>query len=395
MQSFNSSLCTPASSNTPMDVDTAFGSLSLSDSGHLGRKVVSKELACPSKRLSSDIWSLIGQFACSTIEEYSSFSRTCITLCTLRSKVFQGNSDLVNHFFDRFGYETATDQCLFDKIPKVPGNFIKASAFSLKSFRCESALHPDITEGIVTTFKNIENLSFNPRFNTRDGKGGNLARLAFLPLRELNISTSGTIIFKDIATISTLQKLSLSSEIQMDDPRDFTRLQNLTFLDLTQSRLASPRDNSSIGDVVAPVLFTLRNLQSLNLFNTCITNEGLGFIGKVTNLTSLSLRNCPVITEKGLAALKDLHHLRELDLSSTQVTNRVIFEYVGNKHLTKLDLGRCKNISYGFLDGLQHIKCLEELSVASTTCGDSILAGIDRAINLTLLDLGNIPYLHF
>ena len=382
-----------AVSVSAMDIDST--PVSTPAATPLQDKVVSKDKDKPVSSivvasLSSDILGLFGAFACSNIQDYHAFLLTCKAFKNCRDRAFIGNSKLTNEFIRRFGglprYVTPAPGCFFGKIPQTELGFIQKHALSLRSLSCDSVPDLQVTQDIVTTFKNLQKLKFYSNSIDKVGEGS-FSKLALLPLQELEINGCGAVFFKDIAAISTLQKLTLSIG-QIDDPRDVARLTNLISLDLSGSR---DNGSSAIGDAIAPFLVKMVHLQSLNLAHANVSDKGLEAVGKITTLTALSLFDCQAITDQGISSLNGLAHLREVGLAHTKVTNQAICA-LGTRKIVKLNLHSCKNISSDVLEGLQHIASLEDLSVARTTetGAGGILRDIEKATNLTQLDISGI-----
>jgi hypothetical protein len=399
------------------DVDAVSGSLqelriSSSHSGPVAVKVESKpKMPIKLSGISNDILRTIGQFACHDEESYLTFILTCKSFHQAQDKkIFQGNSTLASAYLHQWKEKRKHNQrgdSGGKSIPREIQRFIQESAPTLRSFTYTRGMEmlPASMEQKITQFQNLETISFSGSFDpsflrfladaTRPGAAHPLQSL-----RELNIACWGGYIdtvlpLDQIAAISTLQILRLvDTDLQADTPTQLAKLENLTFLDLSQSTI---KGANSLGDAVAPILPQLRHLQTLNLFNTRLKNTGLGLIANAVHLTSLNVGYCTSLTVGNCASLSDEAvcslaklPLREINLSGTAITNRSVKECLGTMKLTTLDLRTCKNISPGFLNDLQHIACLEVLKIARTTHDDKMLCGIDRAINLTHLDISEV-----
>jgi Leucine-rich repeat (LRR) protein len=83
---------------------------------------------------------------------------------------------------------------------------------------------------------------------------------------------------------------------------------------------------------VAGALAALKNLKTLDLINTKVTDDGLKELARLKGLQGLHLGGTEV-TDAGLKHLKSLKALRQLDLSTTKVSDNGVKELTDLKTL--------------------------------------------------------------
>jgi hypothetical protein len=161
------------------------------------------------------------------------------------------------------------------------------------------------------------------------------------------------------------------SNVKLGDP-EIAALGQIVSL----QRLTAPK--SGLSDDHISRLTNLKNLTSLGLWQTRISNEGLKTIGQFTNLTYLSVEGIGRVTNDGVAHLSDCRKLSWLGLSYTGVSND------GMRHLTKLPLTRIdlEKTAIGD-DGLNHlakISTLRTLTLTKTKVTDAGVAKLKRSL---------------
>ena len=215
---------------------------------------------------------------------------------------------------------------------------------------------------------------------------------------------------KRITFFSQLRRLTLAGTVTDEAMKTVAKWQSLEELDLgatnvTSEGLAQLHGLPRLRDLSAPIQ---------------LDDKGLEQIGKLTNLTRLSIYSppwigaapaSPSITPAGLAHLSDLKDLRELvlsvawidddaisfveqlprlkrlQLSGTKITDAGLAHLAPLLELEWLDLTRTKVTGAGFanLSGLQQLQRLE-LGGARVT--DAGLKGVATFKNLRALDVG-------
>lgn len=201
------------------------------------------------------------------------------------------------------------------------------------------------------------------------------------------LSLSGTAIngktFRDLR-LRALQNLDLSNTMVRDRYiGDIPNLEKLQVLDLRQtpvtdagvSHLVSARNlrqlhvggssgarrvgldpirsgatYGSISDLSCLVIAELKNLEVLDLSNTYITDEGLGYLKELTQLRELYIANTR-ITDHGLATLTGMKNLEVLNLGNTLITDAGMVYLKSLSMLRELDLS---TTTIG-VTGLEHL----------------------------------------
>ena len=136
-------------------------------------------------------------------------------------------------------------------------------------------------------------------------------------------------------------------------------------------------------------LHRVKNLKTLGLIMTTVTDAGLVHLRGLRNLRRLFLAHSR-ITNAGLAHLKDLQKLRELTLFHTAITND------GLPHLQRLANLQSLNLSNTKVDdeGLPHlvgIQRLQSLDLGFTTVTDSGILALVELPALQELQVENTP----
>jgi Leucine-rich repeat (LRR) protein len=82
----------------------------------------------------------------------------------------------------------------------------------------------------------------------------------------------------------------------------------------------------------------LTKLETLNLYNTRITDAGLAHLKGLVNLVKLDLNSCSRITDAGLVHLKGFTNLKLLGLPYTKITDAGLVHLKGLTNLKALAL---------------------------------------------------------
>ncbi len=138
--------------------------------------------------------------------------------------------------------------------------------------------------------------------------------------------------------------------------------------------------NEKFGDNEMRLLKPLKNVKTLQLQSTKITDEGLKEL-KGLQITALLLYDNQ-ITDVGLKELRDHKNLYNLYLGKTKITDNGLTELVGLQNLGQLDLGGSQITDKG-LKTISELKNLGELNLSSTRISD---AGLQELSNLPKLE---------
>jgi internalin A len=130
--------------------------------------------------------------------------------------------------------------------------------------------------------------------------------------------------FKQLASLSLVYCMNLPEEHLME----LKELKQLTSLNLLGTRLT----NRALKELGA-----LNQLTTLNIAVTSVTEEGLKELAAFKQLTSLNIEAMQV-TDDGLKHLRDLKQLTSLTLSATEVTDEGLKHLKELKQLTTLNL---------------------------------------------------------
>jgi len=139
---------------------------------------------------------------------------------------------------------------------------------------------------------------------------------------------------EQIARFEKLENLSLPDGLTAKGFEHLTKLKNLKFL-WVGNRVSNP-----FGDRELEHIGNIHSLEELTIGGTGITDAGLSYIGKLSNLKKFSLFSASQITNAGLAQLGKLKSLESLNLSlqETKVTVSGINQLNGLGNLNYLDV---------------------------------------------------------
>lgn len=130
----------------------------------------------------------------------------------------------------------------------------------------------------------------------------------------------------------------------------------------------------------------LTNLRYLSLRDTKITDAGLEYIKDLNNLRMLDLLSVEKLTDDGVNKLKGLTSLEELNLSYTQTGDDSVDCLLGMKSLRKLYVGRkLTKRGLGRLSGLESLRCLN-LATASGLRGEDYFQELTQFKGLVSLE---------
>jgi len=227
-----------------------------------------------------------------------------------------------------------------------------------------------------------------------------LTDLTTLVLWGAEITNDGV---KHVNKLNKLINLTLvNTEMDDDGLRQLTDLPHLAKLNLQ-------RTTNMTNDGMKHVVATFPNLQYLHILYNNITDEGVAHLKGLSKLKLLDLRGC-VVSDDGLAEIKDLPNLKSLKLRSKAISDAGM-EHV--KQMTKLtalgledssigdpglvqlkdlpledfNIFRCYAVTDAGLANLEGFTKLKILSVRDTPINGSGLVHIKGATHLRQLDL--------
>ncbi len=126
----------------------------------------------------------------------------------------------------------------------------------------------------------------------------------------------------------------------------------------------SLRENPKVSDAGLAHFKECKNLTVLGLNNTQVSDAGLAHFKECKNLTVLGLNNTQV-SDAGLAHFKDCKNLTHLDLRNTRVSDAGLAHFKECKNLTHLDLRNTRVSDAGLVD-LASLPRLEGLILDNT-----------------------------
>jgi Leucine-rich repeat (LRR) protein len=142
---------------------------------------------------------------------------------------------------------------------------------------------------------------------------------------------------------------------------------------------------SWVTDADLPDLARLADLSRLDLSLTRITDRGLQQLKTASNLTELNLYYAELITDQGLAVVKDLKKLKRLNVRGTKATDSTLAFLSNVPSLESLDIG------YGQVTdvGLAQLTApnLKELAIGGNKLTDNGIQALRRMTALISLDL--------
>ncbi|XP_053322542.1 uncharacterized protein LOC128496777 [Spea bombifrons] len=120
----------------------------------------------------------------------------------------------------------------------------------------------------------------------------------------------------------------------------------------------------------------------------CLTHHGLSFLQQLSTLVELDLTDHTHITDQGVQHVSHLRRLQVLSLCNTSVSDAGLVHLQGLRHLEELSLDRTKVTSRGVSRCIPHLPHLQVLGLADTAVGDNVLKlGIRRCKNLLKVNL--------
>src|SRR5437870_3151442 len=213
--------------------------------------------------------------------------------------------------------------------------------------------------------KNLERLYFSlhflPTYNVTD-KG--VALMAGLTqLRELRIAQS-RVVKPDLAPFAHLESLDLYDSAFTDDGmKALAGLKELKRLYLR---------NTAVSDDGLRYLSGLTRIEELDLYGVKVTDRGLDSLQNLKAMRKLNLLGAE-ITDAGLDPLAGMTHLRELNLYRSHITNAGVSKLTTFKELAALDV-RYSRVTETGVEGFHAANphCNVEFAGGSATADDRI-----------------------
>lgn len=116
---------------------------------------------------------------------------------------------------------------------------------------------------------------------------------------------------------------------------------------------------------------------TVHLSDSRVTNDVVMDIGKLTSLRSLTLANCPKVTDEGVKHLRTSLPLWNLSLNGTQCSDAGVRHISKVKTLEVLDLGNTP-ITNGFAEHIRELNQLQYLQVEGTAVSEAAQAELQK-----------------
>lgn len=162
---------------------------------------------------------------------------------------------------------------------------------------------------------------------------------------------------------------------------------------------------NDVVDKLLEILSRASFVEQLDIGFSKINDNGMYYLCKMTQLTTLDLGHCRGISCEGLKMLGQLVNLRELSVEKNDgVTDEVIGEFRKIERLNVLDISRCFRVTDEGLKILGELKELWDLSLEGICINDKGLnvlplslkvLRLTRCMNITDEGVGNLSRLIF
>ena len=133
-------------------------------------------------------------------------------------------------------------------------------------------------------------------------------------------------------------------------------------------------------------LLQFPNLNYLELSLTRITDQGMQEIKSLPGIVDLSLYYAELVTDEGLAAIKDWKKLKRLNVHGTKISDTTLDHISGITTLESVNVGSAMVTDVG-IERLASLPNLKELTIGGNELGDAGLQGLRQIPGLTYLDL--------
>ncbi|QEG23256.1 leucine-rich repeat domain-containing protein [Mariniblastus fucicola] len=250
--------------------------------------------------------------------------------------------------------------------------------------------------GQLEVFPMLESVTIDSRYYFEDGNMGGIRKLMNLKkfgLKNSRYATSSTLeMLAEAPVLETVEIHECSEITSLHEVVRIRRLENLvvvpdeamSFAPLVECRnLKSVKlfNSSSINDSAARDLGRIKSLESVDLTNTAITDEGLSELGSLPNLKKLILEDCEMITGETFAEFQFPEELVELNLSDAlKIDDLGLSELKRFTSLEHLRMYRNHAVLGKGFECLASLQKLKTLSCPETSINDQhlqLLAGID------------------
>jgi Leucine-rich repeat (LRR) protein len=147
--------------------------------------------------------------------------------------------------------------------------------------------------------------------------------------------------------------------------------------------------SSWVTDADLAQLAALPGLEYLDLSLTRITDHGLQQLRNAPAVVELNLYYAELITDEGVAAIKDWKHLKRVNLRGTRITDTTLEHLAGIGTLESIDAGFAQVTDVG-PDRLTALPHLRQLTLGGNKLTDVGLQPLRHLQDLTYLDLSGV-----
>ena len=155
------------------------------------------------------------------------------------------------------------------------------------------------------------------------------------------------------------------------------------FADFSHSFVSSFR--CDITDASMHHVGCMSSLESLDVENTKITDQGLAHLVDLPRLVSLNIAACVGVTDSGLHLVSMMRTLETLNLSRTKVTETGMSHLRGLPDLRELDLNGCFEIDDFAMHFIASFPRLEVINISHSRVTDTGLADLLKSKSLKRL----------
>jgi len=213
--------------------------------------------------------------------------------------------------------------------------------------------------------------------------GGRICDIAHLPITNLKIeSDSGSDTqISHLSGMTSLQLLDMHNNNDITDAGIYhlARLDNLTHLNIARC--------SKVTDVGLSHLTQLRLLRKLDVRWCELDDAAMSFIGKITSLQVLAMRNNNDVTDAGICHLAGLTNLTILGFRwCSQVTDVGLSHLTELQKLTRLYIEGCSRVTDTGMSYVAELQSLRFLDIRScnqiTPAGRALLSDRVKIVGL-------------
>ena len=246
------------------------------------------------------------------------------------------------------------------------GNNDQISEIDLYSYYADQTLVNDDSLKVISLFPTLEKLNLG---NARISDQGLMHLKTLVNLKELNLDRTG-ITDRGLLALAPIQSLNRVSLVDVPIGDEGLRAlvesnANLEYLNLAGTK---------VSDTGLAILTELKNLKTVTLPNDS-SDKGLLEIAKITSLESVAASG-KRLTAEGIKTLANLKNLGSLELKSTQLTDKAIDALTTFGGLRYLNLSGSQLLTPTGLNKLSKLRKLRILKLDDCQVNDEVLEHI-------------------